>query len=173
MTGWQSDWWRDCKSLNVLVTNSLMNWLVCFQFTDRFFFCFCNRFFTYLLIHQQPSTTLHLCHVTSLNTQLYSYYILHFFTWYSTTNMGQALAKRRSRNRSYSFSDKDKSAGNRDGAPMSGTATLPAEGGKKKGKKNRSVSSAAKFSTIKVSILYLCIYIYINWKCHISLIIPL
>lgn len=65
--------------------------------------------------------------------------------------MGQALGKRRRRHRSYSFSDKDKPAGGGGDQPVSGTATLPADGGKKKGKKNRSVSSAAKFSNIKVS----------------------
>lgn len=66
--------------------------------------------------------------------------------------MGQALGKRgRRRRRSYSFTDKDK-----DKPEMSGTATLPANqtlstavNGEKKGKKNRSVSSAAKFSLFK------------------------
>src|SRR5699024_3250881 len=59
--------------------------------------------------------------------------------------MGQALGKRRRRQRSYSFSDKDKPA---DGAPVvSGTATLPPDAGKKD-KKKRSVSSAAKFSSL-------------------------
>lgn len=59
--------------------------------------------------------------------------------------MGQVIGKRGSRNRSYSFSEKDKK-GETAEPVMSGTATLPANA--KKEKKKRSVSSAAKFSSI-------------------------
>lgn len=58
--------------------------------------------------------------------------------------MGQVIGKRGSRNRSYSFSEKDKK-GETAEPVMSGTATLPANA--KKEKKKRSVSSAAKFSS--------------------------
>lgn len=66
--------------------------------------------------------------------------------------MGQVIGKRGSRNRSYSFSEKDKK-GETAEPVMSGTATLPANA--KKEKKKRSVSSAAKFSSFfnkKVSV---------------------
>lgn len=61
--------------------------------------------------------------------------------------MGQALGKRRRRGRSYSFSEKDKQATGESGPVVSGTATLPPDT-KKKDKKKRSVSSAAKFSSL-------------------------
>lgn len=76
--------------------------------------------------------------------------------------MGQVIGKRGSRNRSYSFSEKDKKPADvSEPVVSSGTATLPAS--VKKEKKKRSVSSAAKFSSFfshkKVSVYTFFIFI--------------